>query len=645
MTAPLSPTHSDTPPAEPPRARGRFFGLQGQLIVPYAVLTLGLAVVGLYVVIQLVTAQWEERFHNQLYEASRAAADSMVLNERTHLERLRVMVSVVSLPQDLAQGDRDRLTADLCALVLNGKVEMLTALDADGQEVLTLTPEADGATCQRQTQGLDFSPQPLVSNILAQRADAQGDKYAALLPTASGAALFTSAPVRHADGTLAGVLLIGTRLETLLVKIKTQALADLVVLDASGQRLATTFPMPDEGYGVLELSAAQVQALDPRPHDVSLNSRDFQIVYAPLLIRKQTVGLLGVFMDSAYVVASQTQSRDRFIGLFVLGIVGVILVGYALSQSIIRPILRLRTMSQAVAAGQLEERSGLRRADEIGELAGAFDSMTDRLRERTVETERLYAEARQRNIALAEINARLQTAQQQLIQSEKLAAIGQLTAGIVHDVKNPLTVVMGVSELLRSDPALMAKAAEELTLIHNSAQRANRIVSELMTFARQSTPEMHYQDLRATLETAIRLNTYLAREGRVKMTADVPEQPVELTHDAQQIEQVLVNLIHNAIQAMPSGGALTLRLRPDGEGAALTVQDTGVGIPPENLGRVFDPFFTTKPIGEGTGLGLSVTYGIVTRHHGRITVESVMGQGTTFTLWLPARQPEETPPA
>jgi signal transduction histidine kinase len=645
MTAPLPPIHSAAPPAEPPRSRWRFFGLQGQLIVPYAVLTLGLAVVGLYVVIQLVAAKWDERFHNQLYEASRAAADGMVLNERTHLERLRVMVNVVALPQDLAQHDSDRLAADLCPLVLNGKVEMLTALDTAGQEILTLTPAADGATCQRQTQGLDFSQQPLVSNILTHHTDAQGDKYAAILPIASGAALFTSAPVRNADGSLVGVLLIGTRLETLLAKIKTQALADLVVLDANGQRLATTFPLPEEGYGVLELSAAKLQPLNLKPDKVRLNGREFQIVYAPLLIRKQSVGLLGVFLDSAYVVASQTQSRDSFIGLFLLGIVSVILVGYALSQSIIRPILRLRTMSQAVAAGQLEERSGLHRADEIGELAGAFDSMTDRLRERTIETERLYAEARQRNIELAEINARLQTAQQQLIQSEKLAAIGQLTAGIVHDVKNPLTVVMGVSELLRSDPVMMAKAAEELTLIHNSAQRANRIVSELMTFARQSTPEMRHQDLRTTLETATRLNTYLAREGRVKMTSDLPEQPVELTHDAQQIEQVLVNLIHNAIQAMPSGGRLTLRLRPEGEGAALTVQDTGVGIPPENLGRVFDPFFTTKPVGEGTGLGLSVTYGIVTRHHGRISVESVVGQGTTFTLWLPARQPEEPRPA
>jgi two-component system NtrC family sensor kinase len=117
---------------------------------------------------------------------------------------------------------------------------------------------------------------------------------------------------------------------------------------------------------------------------------------------------------------------------------------------------------------------------------------------------------------------------------------------------------------------------------------------------------------------------------------------VYVTYDAQQIEQVLINLIQNAIQAMPKGGTLRMSLSQADEAIALAVQDTGVGIPSENLRRIFDPFFTTKPAGEGTGLGLSVSYGIITRHHGRIDVESVVGQGTTFTILLPKRQPDTT---
>lgn len=634
-------THSGEFASDVPRPpRWRLFGLQGQLIFPYAFLTLGLALIGFYVVTQLVAAQWEERFRNQLDEASRMAADGIVLIERDHLEDLRLIVSVPSLSADLLQRDSQRLSETLCPLVLNGHVEILTALDVTGHEILTLTPDAAEPLCLTSSTALDFSTLPLVRGVLADIPDAQGDKFAAFLSTAIGPALFTSAPVRAADGHLSGVLLVGSRLEALLARIKSQTLADVVALDGGGQRLASTIPEPQEGYAVLELSAAEAaQVLPSLSRTLTLNGRTFQAVYAPLVIRRQTAGVLGVLLSNTYVVTTQITSRNSFVGLFLVGTLGVILVGYTLSQSIIRPIVRLRDMAQTVAAGNLNERAGLRRPDEIGDLVTAFDTMTDRLRERTDETERLYAEARYRNIELAESNARLQSAQQQLIQSEKLAAIGQLTAGIVHDVKNPLTVILGLSELLRDSPELKRQAAAELELIYNSAQRANRIVSELLTFARQSTPEMQRQDWRATIEAAVRLNTYLAREAHVKIELDLPPQAVELVYDAQQIEQVLVNLIHNAIQAMPHGGLLALRLRPEHGGATLTVTDSGVGIPPENLSRVFDPFFTTKPAGEGTGLGLSVSHGIVARHHGHIAADSEMGRGTTFTVWLPTEQP------
>jgi signal transduction histidine kinase len=265
--------------------------------------------------------------------------------------------------------------------------------------------------------------------------------------------------------------------------------------------------------------------------------------------------------------------------------------------------------------------------------------MTQHLRERTAEAARLYAETVQRNNELADINARLQSAQQQLIQSEKLAAVGQLTAGIVHDVKNPLAVIKGLAESLQEEPGIEAGVHKDLSVIRESAAKANQIVSDLLKFSRQSTPEMQHQDLRATAEAALRITAYLARQAHVQVIADLPGQSVLVTYDAQQIEQVLINMIQNAIQAMPHGGTLRMSLSQAGEAVALAVQDTGVGIPPENLRRVFDPFFTTKPEGEGTGLGLSVSYGIITHHRGRIDVKSTVGQGTTFTILLPTHQP------
>ena len=234
---------------------------------------------------------------------------------------------------------------------------------------------------------------------------------------------------------------------------------------------------------------------------------------------------------------------------------------------------------EAVAAGDLEQSVGLTQTDEIGELASAFDVMTLKLRVRTAEAARLYAETAQRNKELAQANAKLQAAQQQLVQSEKLAAIGQLTAGIVHDVKNPLAVVIGMADELRDDLHLDVQTRQHLSTIRDNAWRANTIITDLLKFARQSTPETKLQDLGATVTTALRLTDYLARKGGVTVVKDIPPTPVLVNYDATQIEQVIINLIQNAIQAMPKGGHLRVNLSQAKDAVAIAVQDTGVGIP------------------------------------------------------------------
>ncbi len=225
----------------------------------------------------------------------------------------------------------------------------------------------------------------------------------------------------------------------------------------------------------------------------------------------------------------------------------------------------------------------------------------------------------------------------QLVQSEKLAAIGQLTAGIVHDVKNPLTVVKGMAELLLTEGSIPEEIREEITLIRDSSQKANVILTDLLTFARQSKPEMEERDIRETVEAALRLTAYPLRKAHIELSKDLPEQSVMMTYDNQQIEQVLVNLINNAVHAMKDGGKLRINLSQAKGVVAIAVEDTGIGIPQENLRRIFDPFFTTKPEGEGTGLGLSVSYGIISNHNGRIEVQSKVGEGTTFTILLPVK--------
>jgi signal transduction histidine kinase len=618
----------------------RLANLRTELIVPYIILTLLIAMVGTFVVTRLVTSSIRERFVNQMVEASRVAADGVIRQEQRNLSMLRLLVFTQGVASALAQHDAAPLQQLLLPLALNHHSELITAIDRDGREVLTLA--YDPQTKQYQSSsGADFSQIELVTHALQGQTDATGDKFASLLSTPQGPYLLTSAPVRDETNTIVGALLIGTRLSTLVSDLKTQTYADIIALDRQGQLLATTLPEPEGGYAELERAAVSAGPIGAAAtHDLQLYGRAYQIAFTPLLIRQQAAGNVGVVLSSNYLVDTASTSRDTFSLIFACITVAVIVLGYLLSTSIARPILRLRALSQAVAAGDLDQKTELNRPDEIGELAEAFDTMTLHLRERTDEAARLYAETVQRNTELAEINARLQSTQQQLVQSEKLAAVGQLTAGIVHDVKNPLTVIKGMAEALQDEPELKPYANKELALIRESATKANQIVSDLLTFSRQSTPEMHQQDLKATVEAALRITAYLTRKANVHVVTALPEQSVYMTYDAQQIEQVLVNLIQNAIQAMPQGGTLRVSLSQAAGAVALAVQDTGVGIPPENLRRIFDPFFTTKPAGEGTGLGLSVSYGIIARHHGRIDVDSTVGQGTTFTILLPKQQPE-----
>ena len=617
-----------------------FAGLRAKLIIPYVILTLLIASVGVYVITRLVTSSVVERFNNQLLESSRVAGDGIVRQERTHLEDLRLMAFTEGVPEALVARDPQALKDLLFPLALNNDIQAVTVIDLNGIEVITLAKHPVSGEYITSEAG-DFSKFGIVAEILTNRQDGLGDKYAGMLVTSFGPYLFTSAPVRDSTGQLLGVMLAGTRLESLLAEMKSQSLADVVLLDKDGKLVATTFVEPETGFGPVEINPGLLADTNSSVTlDFELYGRSYKSTYSPLVVRQSETGILGVALASNFVVTTMATSRGTFSLIFAAATIATIVVGYLLAQSIARPILRIRSVSQAVAAGDLNQDTGVRGADEIGELASAFDIMTLRLRERTAEAVQLYDESVQRNQELGDINARLQSAQAQLIQSEKLATVGQLTAGIVHDVKNPLAVIKGLAEELSEEFGLDPTTRDQLKTIRESAAKASTIVTDLLKFARQSTPEMERHDLKETIESSVRLTEYLARKSNVTIKLDLPRTPVMVTYDAQQIEQVLMNLISNAIQAIKKGGAVRINLSEAAGAVAIAVQDNGIGIPEKNLQRIFDPFFTTKPEGEGTGLGLSVSFGIVTRHRGRIDVDSKPGIGTTFTILLPIDQEE-----
>ena len=620
--------------------------IRAKLVLPYMLLTLMLAFTGIFVITRLVTSSVRERFVNQLYEASRVTADSVVRREEEHLSNLRFMTFTVGVPSAIQQESSERLTSLLLPLALNQDLDAVAVVNEDGQEILSLLwDEQDQRYIQRT--GASFAGYDFVLRVLEGGSDEEGDKFTGLVETVNGNFLFTSGPVTAADGRFLGAILVGSRLESFVGELKSQSLADIVLLDSDGELMATTFAEPEAGFAETGMMPASTPGgAGVQLQEFEIFGRPYQVAYSPWIVRDQVVGSIGVSLPSNFVVATEATSRNTFSLLFALGVVAVVIVGFALSQNIANPILRLRTMAQAVAAGDLEQASGFRRSDEIGDLAEAFDMMTARLSERTEAAEELYQETVERNRQLAEMYDRLQAAQQQVVQSEKLAAVGQLAAGIVHDVKNPLGVIKGMAEELmletEEDPSLV----QMLKIIRDNADRANLIVTDLLKFARQSTPSMHERDLRETIEGSLRLTNYLIRKGKVEVHSDMPDHPVWVTYDAQQIEQVIINLVQNAVQAMPEGGDLAIRLTQSNGEAVLEVEDSGVGISQENLSRIFEPFFTTKPEGKGTGMGLAVSYGIISRHGGQIDVESEIGEGSTFTIRLPMepsenRQPQE----
>lgn len=256
--------------------------------------------------------------------------------------------------------------------------------------------------------------------------------------------------------------------------------------------------------------------------------------------------------------------------------------------------------------------------------------------------QRLQETVRQLRAAQDELKSRIEaqrSAETRLIQAAKLAAVGEMAAGVAHELNNPLTMVTGFAELILSELPADAASRPDLELVLREARRARDVVRRLLDFARQTESTRTRADLNEVLGDIIELTRHLMHTNGVTLVKDLAAGLPWVSIDRNQMKQVFLNLFHNALQAMPTGGELQLQTREavrDGRAwVAASVRDNGQGIPAEHRERVFEPFFTTKSDQGGTGLGLSVTYGIVTDHGGRIEVESQPGQGSTFTVWLP----------
>lgn len=360
------------------------------------------------------------------------------------------------------------------------------------------------------------------------------------------------------------------------------------------------------------------------------------------------------------------EESETQLGLGLLVTMGLLLVlGFALTwRMVLGPVAEIAAATEKVAAGDLEARVPVHSSTEIGRMAVAWNSMVEQLAKARGELEEWSRTLEERVEAKT---AEVEGAHERMLVVEKMAALGKLAAVVAHEINNPLAGIATYSKLLHKKFGRMKEEAEQageelpgcldpdtlkaLDLVQSEATRCGTIVRNLLMFSRTPGARFAEVDLGGLLERCAMLVHHKAELQEVDIQIQVDEDVPKITCDASQIQQVLLALTMNAVEAMPAGGTLKLHLSKaedrDGDGVLLEVIDTGCGIPAEALPHVFEPFFTTKLEGEGVGLGLSVVYGIVERHHGGVTAYSVPGEGTTFRVYLPCTQPEtpaETPP-
>ena len=343
-------------------------------------------------------------------------------------------------------------------------------------------------------------------------------------------------------------------------------------------------------------------------------------------LRTSTLGIAGVSL--AFIVIAS------------------LLVGFLVHRLVYLPLRDLESGAQRLSTGNLDQPIPVRSSDEFGKLASSFNAMTDALRN---SREELRESARTLEQKVEKRTRELRRAQAETMRGEKLASVGLLASGVAHELNNPLTGILTFSHLLREKMPDKSPDADDMDLVIRETKRCAAIIKRLLDFAREKQPEKKFTDLNQIITDTVRIVEKPAHLRDIEIVSDLDRSLPPIWIDADQIKQVIMNMVVNAQHAVEEKGNITIRTRraldPRVSAAeakpmvAISIIDTGCGISEKNLKRIFDPFFTSKDVGRGTGLGLSVSHGIVEAHGGFIEVESRVGEGSTFRIFLPLTPP------
>lgn len=437
-------------------------------------------------------------------------------------------------------------------------------------------------------------------------------------------------PAYDSDNNQIGALALGSELGDAAAQEFSKLAQSQIALVADGHIIASTLPGLDvnaQFNGIFKnaMSTSDEPTANIKP--IVLNGVHYYCTAARFESLAGDKNLGYVLLSSREQSLMEKSAAQRVLAIvsFFAILFGALAAWFFINKAT-EPLRELRQGAEAVGHGDFNRRVPVNSRDECGQLASVFNQMTENLQqshaklEKTVET--------------------LKNTQEQLVQSEKLSAIGEFVAGVAHELNNPLAAVVGFSELLKKQTGTAdEKCAHFSDRIVSAALRCKKIVQSLLSFARRDKPKREPVSMNNLVETVLDIIGYSLRTGNIEVVTQLaPDLPMVLA-DANQIQQVFLNIISNAQQAMEASqprGRIKIITESRAQNVRVTIEDNGPGIPHENMPRIFDPFFTTKEVGKGTGLGLSLCYGFIKEHGGNITPTSQLGKGATFVIELPA---------
>jgi two-component system NtrC family sensor kinase len=600
----------------------------------------------------------------------------VVFNEK--LNNIRDLVNLTaareSLQEAIKQNDRDLILRRLDRVRTMYRLDTLTLTDSRGLvSVRSRNPEVTGDDQSQDEivrgaleRGTVAYPEIVLRSELLKESEALAEQaFMEFIPTpkaaprpenreTSGLMLKAAASVRDEGGELLGVLyggfllnrnyeIVDTVKETVFkgekYKGRETGTATIFqqdlristnVTDRQGKRAIGTRLSEEVKRAVLDEGRSW--------NDRAFVVKDWYITaYEPIKnIAGKIIGILYVGTLEKPYLDIANRVMFTFTILASLCVVFLLIILYFSTTRIINPLQGMVVATQKIAKGELDHKVEVQSRDEVGDLAASFNQMTEKLK---AANDELLEWGRTLEKKVEARTKELIEMQGHLIQSEKLASLGKLAAGVAHEINNPLGGILIYSHLLLEETKKNTPEYENLRKIIKETTRCKDIVKGLLEFARPKEPEMAPTDINDVVNKALSLFERQALFQNIKINKDYSILP-QIVSDGAQLQQVFTNIIINAAEAMDGNGALIIRTSLDTKNECLKIEfiDTGRGIREEDKERLFEPFFTTKEVGKGTGLGLAISYSIVQKHQGSIEVESEVGKGSTFTVILPLKR-------